>query len=72
MIIIPKSNLYEAKINFNQFDLVDFNVTKSGERFFAKRVRLRSNKFTHFITRLLMAIFTTEMQSKEEFYKNAR
>lgn len=54
MIIIPKSNLYEAKINFNQFDLVDFNVTKSGERFFAKRVRLRSNKFTHFITRFFL------------------
>lgn len=54
MIIIPKRNLDEAKRHFKHFNLIDFNVTKSGERFLAKRVRLRSNKFKKFITGFLL------------------
>lgn len=54
MIIIPKRNLDEAKRHFKHFNLIDFNVTKSGEIFLAKRVRLRSNKFKKFITGFLL------------------
>lgn len=38
MIIIPKRNLDEAKNDFRQYNLVDFNVTKSGERFLQKEL----------------------------------
>lgn len=54
MIIIPKRNLDKVKRDFRQFNLVDFNVMKSEKRFLATKVRLRSNKFTQFITGLLL------------------
>ena len=46
-MIITKRYTDVAGRHFRQFDLVDFTVKQSGEKFLARRVRLRNDIFTH-------------------------
>lgn len=46
-MIITKRYTDVVGRHFRQFDLVDFTVKQSGEKFLARRVRLRNDIFTH-------------------------
>ena len=68
MIIIPNKDLNSAERHYKQYDLVDFNVRKSGERFQAKRVSLKNDIFS----RLRQRFFRQKAESNNLVKKSVR
>ena len=68
MIIIPNKDLNSAERHYKQYDLVDFNVRKSGKRFLATRVQLRDNIFR----RLRQRFFRQKAESNNLVKKSVR
>ena len=67
-MIITKRYTDVVGRHFRQFDLVDFTVKQSGERFLAKRVRLRNDIFS----RLRQRFFRQKAESNNLVKKSVR